>query len=157
MTPRIDMNSMLPTENLRSLSLANPKRTVRTRRLTQTAVPSRFSSWLTVRQYGTSLPGIPRERYRLIISLSFKTIRSIVNGLRDDDAESLYMNRASFVSDYSYRDPGEGVQLFIKEHARKGSKDSTSSFLSRRKTQQQAPRRPETKVGFALSVPVSRV
>lgn len=74
--------------------------------------------------------------------------RSIVNGLRDDDAESFYPNRASFVSEYSFREPSsEGVQLFFKEHGRKTSKDSNSSFLSRRKTQQ-GPRRPETKVAI---------
>ena len=75
--------------------------------------------------------------------------RSIVNGLRDPDAleaeESFYGNRASFLSEYSMRDD-EGVQVYFKEHARKGSKDSASSFLSRRKTQQEPSKRPETKV-----------
>jgi hypothetical protein len=33
-----------------------------------------------------------------------ETIWSIVNGLRDDDEESIYGNRASFVSEYSLRD-----------------------------------------------------
>ena len=71
--------------------------------------------------------------------------RSIVNGLRDDDEESFYGNRASFVSEYSLRD-NEGVQVFFKEHGRKGSKDSqASSFLSRKKPTQ-GSKRPETKV-----------
>jgi serine/arginine repetitive matrix protein 2 len=73
--------------------------------------------------------------------------RSIVNGLRDDDDdESYYGNRASFVSEYSVRD--EGVQVFFKEHGRTGSKDSQSSFLSRksRKKATQGEKRPETKV-----------
>lgn len=71
--------------------------------------------------------------------------RSIVNGLRDDDEESVYGNRASFVSEYSLRD-NEGVQVFFKEHGRKGSKDSQASFLSRNKKTTQASKRPETKV-----------
>jgi hypothetical protein len=80
--------------------------------------------------------------------------RSIVNGLRDDDEESFYGNRASFVSEYSLRD-NDGVQVFFKEHGRTGSKDSQASFLSRKKTPQ-GPKRPETKVilpsnGFGLS------
>jgi serine/arginine repetitive matrix protein 2 len=71
--------------------------------------------------------------------------RSTVSGLRDDE-DSLYGNRASFVSEYSLRD--EGVQVFFKEHGRTGSKDSQSSFLSRKKatTTTQGPKRPETKV-----------
>ena len=71
--------------------------------------------------------------------------RSIVNGLRDDDDESVYGNRASFVSEYSLRD-NEGVQVFFKEHGRKGSKDSQASFLSRKKPTTQGSKRPETKV-----------
>jgi serine/arginine repetitive matrix protein 2 len=68
-----------------------------------------------------------------------------VNGLRDDDDESFYGSRASFVSEYSFRD--EGMQVFFKEHGRKGSKDSQSSFLSRKKaTAAQAQKRPETRV-----------
>lgn len=67
--------------------------------------------------------------------------RSIVNGLRDDDAESFYDNRASFASEYS----GDGVKVFFKEHGRKTSKSSNSSFLSRKK-QPSSSLRPETKV-----------
>jgi serine/arginine repetitive matrix protein 2 len=64
-----------------------------------------------------------------------------VNGLRDDDEESFYGNRASFVSEYS----NDGMQVFFKEHGRTGSKDSQTSFLSRKKATQ-GPKRPETKV-----------
>ncbi|KAG5220594.1 hypothetical protein IMY05_C4558000100 [Salix suchowensis] len=39
------------------------------------------------------------------------SIRSIVNGLRDDDVESVYAHRASFASEYSSRENGDGVQL----------------------------------------------
>jgi hypothetical protein len=73
--------------------------------------------------------------------------RSIVNGLRDEDEESYYGNRASFVSEYSVRD--EGMQVFFKEHGRTGSKDSQSSFLSRKKSTQ-ASKRPETKVSWGI-------
>ncbi|KAI0259943.1 hypothetical protein BC834DRAFT_590323 [Gloeopeniophorella convolvens] len=83
-----------------------------------------------------------------------ETIWSIVNGLRDDDEESFYGNRASFVSEYSLRD--EGVQVFFKEHNRTGSKDSQASFLSRRKTLQN-PKRPETKVFFSSSAMIGRL
>jgi serine/arginine repetitive matrix protein 2 len=77
--------------------------------------------------------------------LPYDNRRSIVNGLRDDDEESFYGNRASFVSEYSLRD--EGVQVFFKEHGRTGSKDSqSSSFLSRKKATQASSKRPDTKV-----------
>ncbi|KAI0048567.1 hypothetical protein FA95DRAFT_1517317 [Auriscalpium vulgare] len=84
-----------------------------------------------------------------------ETIWSIVNGLRDDDAESFYGSRASFMSEYSLRD--EGVQLFFKEHGRKTSKDSQSSFLSRRRTTQGVPKRPETKVFFSSAAQIGRL
>lgn len=72
--------------------------------------------------------------------------RSIVNGLRDDDVESLYASRSSFASDYSPAEPGaNGVQVLFKEHNRTGSKGSTSSFLSRKKSNT-GKNRPETKV-----------
>jgi len=71
--------------------------------------------------------------------------RSIVNGLRGDDSESFYGDRASFASEYSLRDgPNDGVQLHFKEHGRSGSKGSMSSFVSSRK--QGIANRPETKV-----------
>ena len=82
--------------------------------------------------------------------------RSIVNGLRDDDGESFYGDRASFYSEYSVKD--DNMKLFFKEHERKSSKGSVNSFLSRRKSQTQpspssTPQqpakpaaRPETKV-----------
>jgi hypothetical protein len=85
----------------------------------------------------------PLSRWRLIDQDAH---RSIVNGLRDDDAESFYGNRTSFLSEYSMRETGnDGVQVFFKEHSRKVSKDSGDSYVSRRKTQQ-SPKRPETKV-----------
>ncbi|KAI0318345.1 hypothetical protein OF83DRAFT_34164 [Amylostereum chailletii] len=89
-----------------------------------------------------------------------ETIWSIVNGLRDDDTESFYGNRSSFVSEYSLRDSSDGVQLFFKEHGRKSSKDSASSFLSRRKTHQGGQggsKRPETKVFFSSSAQIGRL
>jgi hypothetical protein len=85
-----------------------------------------------------------------------ETIWSIVNGLRDDDEESVYGNRASFVSEYSLRD-NEGVQVFFKEHGRKGSKDSQASFLSRNKKTAQGAKRPETKVFFSSSAQIGRL
>ncbi|KAH9038984.1 hypothetical protein EDB85DRAFT_2141550 [Lactarius pseudohatsudake] len=84
-----------------------------------------------------------------------ETIWSIVNGLRDDDEESFYGNRASFVSEYSLRD-NEGVQVFFKEHGRKGSKDSQASFVSRKKPAQ-GSKRPETKVFFSSSAQIGRL
>lgn len=73
-------------------------------------------------------------------------IRSIVNGLRDEDAESVYASRNSFASDYSMQPPnGDGVQVVFKEHNRAGSKGSNSSFLSRKRLPT-GKNRPETKV-----------
>jgi hypothetical protein len=72
-----------------------------------------------------------------------------VIGLRDDEEESFYGNRSSFVSEYSLRD--EGVQAFFKEHGRTGSKDSQSSFLSRKKATQASSKRPDTKVKLGNS------
>lgn len=83
-----------------------------------------------------------------------ETIWSIVNGLRDDDTESFFDNRASFASDYS----GEGVKVFFKEHGRKSSKGSSTSFLSRRKQPAaSAAQRPETKVFFSSSGQIARL
>jgi serine/arginine repetitive matrix protein 2 len=70
-----------------------------------------------------------------------------VNGLRDDDAESIWGNRASFASDVSLREPngvnGSGVQVLVREHSKKSN---NPSFLSRKKSQGRS--RPETKVGL---------
>ncbi|EKM55914.1 uncharacterized protein PHACADRAFT_209427 [Phanerochaete carnosa HHB-10118-sp] len=82
-----------------------------------------------------------------------ETIWSIVNGLRDDDTESFFDNRASFASDYS----GEGVKVFFKEHGRKSSKSSGTSFLSRKKQSPSASQRPETKVFFSSSGQIARL
>lgn len=74
-----------------------------------------------------------------------------MNGLRDDDLESVYASRTSLASEYSLRDNTEGLQVFVKEHGKSTSKGSSSSFLSRKKPSQ-SKNRPETKVnGFALS------
>ncbi|KAJ4488031.1 hypothetical protein J3R30DRAFT_882868 [Lentinula aciculospora] len=82
-----------------------------------------------------------------------ETIWSIVNGLRDDDVESLYAGRTSFQSDY---DNDEGVQVFVKDHTRTGSKGSSSSYLSRRKIVQ-GKNRPETKVYYTSSAQIGRL
>ncbi|KAF7440367.1 hypothetical protein PC9H_000711 [Pleurotus ostreatus] len=84
-----------------------------------------------------------------------ETIWSIVNGLRDDDVESVYAHRASFASEYSSRENGDGVQVFFKEHNRTGSKGSASSFLSRKKSQ--AKHRPETKVFYSSPAQIGRL
>ncbi|KAF8212393.1 hypothetical protein K438DRAFT_1806447 [Mycena galopus ATCC 62051] len=84
-----------------------------------------------------------------------ETIWSIVNGLRDEDDElDSYANRASFGSEYSVREgAGDGVQVFFKEHGRKGS---GSSFLPRKKTLT-AKSRPETKVFYSSSAQIGRL
>lgn len=71
--------------------------------------------------------------------------RSIVNGLRDEDAESSYASRSSFASDNSMQPQPDGVQVFFREHGRAGSKGSNSSFLARKKFSP-GQSRPETKV-----------
>ena len=72
-----------------------------------------------------------------------------MNGLRDDDVDSLYANRASFASDYSMRETnginGDGVQVFVKEH---GRKNSNPTFLTRKKSLGKSESRPETKVSI---------
>nr|VWP00497.1 SGE1 protein [Ganoderma boninense] len=96
-----------------------------------------------------------------------ETIWSIVNGLRDDDGESFYGDRASFYSEYSVKD-NDNVKLFFKEHERKNSRGSVNSFLSRKKPAppqppQQQPQssksaaRPETKVFFSSSAQIGRL
>ncbi|KAJ7172629.1 hypothetical protein C8R46DRAFT_1086659 [Mycena filopes] len=84
-----------------------------------------------------------------------ETIWSIVNGLRDEDDDlDGYANRASFASDYSVREgAGDGVQVFFKEHGRKGS---GSSFLPRKKTIT-TKSRPETKVFYSSSAQIGRL
>ncbi|KAG1754462.1 hypothetical protein EDB19DRAFT_1844377 [Suillus lakei] len=80
----------------------------------------------------------------LIEMANGETIWSIVNGLRDDDLESVYASRTSLASEYSLRDNTEGLQVFVKEHGRSTSKSSGSSYLSRKKPSQ-SKNRPETK------------
>jgi hypothetical protein len=72
--------------------------------------------------------------------------RKIVNGLRDDDNDSIYsLGRNSIASDYSTHESGENMQVFVKEHVRTGSKGSQASIASRKKVSGGKPR-PETKV-----------
>ncbi|EIN07813.1 hypothetical protein PUNSTDRAFT_45295 [Punctularia strigosozonata HHB-11173 SS5] len=86
-----------------------------------------------------------------------ETIWSIVNGLRDDDGdEGFYGDRLSFASEYSLHDSSEGVQLFFKEHARTGSKDSNASYLSR-KSKKGPANRPETKVFYSSPTQIARL
>ncbi|KAJ7083828.1 hypothetical protein C8R43DRAFT_1052001 [Mycena crocata] len=83
-----------------------------------------------------------------------ETIWSIVNGLRDEDDDTDgYANRASFASEYSVREGGDGVQVFFKEHGRKGS---SSSFLPRKKIVP-GKSRPETKVFYSSSAQIGRL
>jgi serine/arginine repetitive matrix protein 2 len=79
-----------------------------------------------------------------------RSLRSIVNGLRDDDLESAYASRTSLTSEYSLRDNSDGLQVFVKEHGKSASKGSSSSFLSRKKPSQ-SKSRPETKVRVLTS------
>lgn len=112
---------------------------------------SRLLRWPMGRRFGRS--SVPLQA--IIEAVLIAVPRSIVNGLRDDDGESFYGDRASFYSEYSVKD-NENVKLFFKEHERKNSKGSVNSFLSRKKpAQQQQPQssrggasaaRPETKV-----------
>lgn len=63
------------------------------------------------------------------------------------------VSRASLASEYSTRENGEGgLQVFVKEHGRSGSKGSNSSFLSRKRTLQ-GQQRPETKVSTCTVTP----
>ncbi|KAA1471322.1 hypothetical protein DENSPDRAFT_837290 [Dentipellis sp. KUC8613] len=101
----------------------------------------------------------PNSAVEVLELANGETIWSIVNGLRDDDAESFYGNRASFLSEYSFKEgSAEGVQVFFKEHGRKASKESNNSYISRRKTfQSQGAKRPETKVFFSSSTQIGRL
>lgn len=92
----------------------------------------------------------------LIEMANGETIWSIVNGLRDDDLESVYASRTSLASEYSLRDNTEGLQVFVKEHGRSTSKGSGSSFLSRKKPSQ-SKNRPETKVFYSSSTHIGRL
>jgi hypothetical protein len=82
-------------------------------------------------------------------------LRSIVNGLREDDLDESYENRQSFASDLSGEQSVEGVQVFFKEHTRQASKGSNHSFLTRMYKKPRSPNpgalRPETKAGLVCS------
>lgn len=84
--------------------------------------------------------------------------RNIVNGLRDDDGESFYGDRSSFVSEYSRRDStSEGLRLFFKGHEKKGSKGSNVSTSTRKRQYPKPSARPETKVRFVKHSCVAQV
>ncbi|KAG2020776.1 hypothetical protein CC2G_006078 [Coprinopsis cinerea AmutBmut pab1-1] len=87
-----------------------------------------------------------------------ETIWKIVNGLRDDDDDSFYPSqRNSISSEYSTREgTTEGLQVFVKEHVRSGSKGSHASFLSRKKSGA-GKARPDTKVSPSLAVYFGRL
>ncbi|KAF8843621.1 hypothetical protein BDN67DRAFT_964101 [Paxillus ammoniavirescens] len=105
-------------------------------------------------QDGTTLEEGPAVE--VIEMANGETIWSIVNGLRDDDIESLYASRTSLGSDYSTQENGDGIQISVKEHARSISKGSNSSFLSRKKPSQNK-NRPETKVFYSSSAQIGRL
>lgn len=85
--------------------------------------------------------------------LSF--FRNIVNGLRDDDGDSFYGDRSSFVSEYSRRDSvGDGLRLFFKGHEKKGSKGSNASTSTRKRPYPKPSARPETKVRLIRPIAV---
>lgn len=109
------------------------------------------SRWPTERLFGA----FPCFRPLIDSEINLFFCRSIVNGLRADDAESLYQNRVSMSSEFSGlggAHDDEGEQLFFKEHTRSPSKASnnSNSNLARRKTlaaqQSASANRPETKV-----------
>ncbi|KAH9926117.1 uncharacterized protein B0H18DRAFT_1119021 [Fomitopsis serialis] len=85
-------------------------------------------------------------------------IWNIVNGLRDDDGESFYGDRSSFVSEYSRRDStGEGLRLFFKGHEKKGSKGSNFTTSTRKRPYPKPAVRPETKVFFSSSAQIGQL
>lgn len=110
--------------------------------------------------HGDSLPVSEAVPAVEVIELANgQTIWSIVNGLRDDDDESEYAgrgSRASFTSEYSTRESEGGLQVFVKEHGRSGSKSSNSSFLARKKPLP-GQQRPETKVFYSSSEQIGRL
>lgn len=83
-----------------------------------------------------------------------ETIWSIVNGLREDDAESFHASRTSS-PDYS-RENRDDMQIFVREHARSASKGSSSSFVSLKKAYQ-GKNRPETKIYYSSSAQIGRL
>ncbi|KAF8121916.1 hypothetical protein EV363DRAFT_1361699 [Boletus edulis] len=103
---------------------------------------------------GTAIPEGPAVE--VIEMANGETILYIVNGLRDDDVDSLYVGRTSMGSDHSTRENGDGVQLHVKEHAKSTSKGSSSSINSRKRTSQ-GKYRPETKVFYSSSAQIGRL
>ncbi|KAF8061571.1 hypothetical protein FPV67DRAFT_1563871 [Lyophyllum atratum] len=97
-------------------------------------------------QDDTGLAPESQAAVELIHLANGETIWNIVNGLREDDDDdvSVYTRRTSFASEYYPRGTNGdgGLQVFVKEHGRSGSKGSTSSILRRT----QGKSRPETKL-----------
>ncbi|KAF8352307.1 hypothetical protein F5887DRAFT_23796 [Amanita rubescens] len=86
-----------------------------------------------------------------------ETIWSIVNGLRDEDEESVYASRTSFTSEFSARDGNsDGMQVYVKEHRRNASNGSGTSFTSRRRLLH-GKARPETKVYYSSPAQIGRL
>lgn len=81
-----------------------------------------------------------------------EVIWNIVNGLRDEDSESIYPGRASFASEY---EPDEGVKVYFREHTRNTSKGSASSIVSRKR--HPMSNRPETQVYMTPSAQIGRL
>lgn len=99
----------------------------------------------------------PTRAVEVIELANGETIWSIVNGLRDDDIDSIYASRSSFASDYTPQEHGtNSVQVLFKEHHRTSSKGSTSSFLSRMKSSN-GKNRPETKIFYSSSNQIGRL
>lgn len=103
---------------------------------------------------GTPIPEGPAVE--VIEMANGETVWQIVNSLREEDIDSLYPSRTSIGSDHSTRENGDGVQLFVKEHARSTSKASSSSIKSRKRTSQ-SKYRPETKVFYSSSAQIGRL
>ncbi|KAG9318868.1 hypothetical protein JVU11DRAFT_975 [Chiua virens] len=84
-----------------------------------------------------------------------ETIWQIVNGLRDDDIDSVYASRTSMGSDHSTGENGDSVQLLFKEH-RSASRNSGPSINSRKRSSQ-SKSRPDTKVFYSSSAQIGRL
>ncbi|KZT11638.1 uncharacterized protein LAESUDRAFT_720897 [Laetiporus sulphureus 93-53] len=118
--------------------------------------------------HGRATPSYPQNQaasengpaIEVIEMANGEMIWSIVNGLRDDDGESVFDDRASFVSEYSRRDSNnEGLKLFFKGHEKKSSKGSNVSFSPRKKQSLKSTSavRPETKVFFSSSAHIGQL
>ncbi|KAL1748097.1 hypothetical protein HDZ31DRAFT_30346 [Schizophyllum fasciatum] len=89
-----------------------------------------------------------------------EVIWSIVDGLRDDDRESLYTGRASFASEYSVG--GDSMQVTFKDRTQGNKRQSlrSSAFGSSLKPPSApaaAAARPETKVFYSSTAQIGRL